>query len=149
MGLASSLTPLGRLFGGFSSGFLTFELAGELGLPTSTERQDGAGFSQRALLATAAGCGTRGLWSVCVLAKGGVLEVEGENIDVPQASTPAVFQAGLRLGARERIGKDAFLAQRIEALANVTRWTIRLDRVPVWTAPAFAGNLGLDVGLLF
>jgi hypothetical protein len=149
IGLASSLTPLGRLFGGISWGSMTFELAGELGMPTSTERPDGAGFSQRAILATAAGCGTRGPWSVCVLAKGGLLAVEGENIDVPQSSTPAAFQAGLRLGVRERIGKDAFLAQRLEALANVTRWTVRLDRVPVWTAPVFAGTLGIDAGLLF
>jgi hypothetical protein len=149
IGLASSVTPLGRLFGGVSRGSMTFELAGELGMPTSTERPDGAGFSQRAILATAAGCGTRGPWSVCVLAKGGLLAVEGESIDVPQSSTPAAFQAGLRLGVRERIGKDAFLAQRLEALANVTRWTVRLDRVPVWTAPVFAGTLGIDAGLLF
>ncbi|HEV8549413.1 MAG TPA: hypothetical protein VGQ57_10300 [Polyangiaceae bacterium] len=148
LGLSSTVTPLGRVFGGAARGFLSFELGAELGAKTSTERVDGAGFVQHLVLASGAGCGSAGAWSACVLAKGGVVKVSGRAVDVPESSSTAVFQAGLRLAARQRLGM-VFFAERLEGLVNVTRWTVRLDQVPVWTAPPVAGTFGVDVGVLF
>jgi hypothetical protein len=149
LGMAPGVMPLGRVFGAVAYGAAWFELGGEISTRVSEFRADGAGFSQRALLVSAAGCGSYGMFSGCVLGKGGVIQVEGEQIDVPASPTGSAFQLGLRLGAREELGPSAFFAQRLEGLVNVTRWTVRLDALPVWTAPPVTGVLGLDFGLTF
>jgi hypothetical protein len=149
LGMSPGPTMLGRVFGTLAYGFLSFELGGELSTETSEERPDGAGFTQRAVLASAAVCGSQGPVSLCAVGKGGVLKVAGQQIDVPASSDSAAFQAGLRLAVRERIGRSAFLGQRLEGLANLTRWTVTLDQIPVWTAPPVAGTLGIDVGVIF
>jgi hypothetical protein len=101
------------------------------------------------LLVTAAGCGTRDPWSLCVLAKGGAIRVEGRDVDVPASRAGSVFLTGLRVAVRQRLGKVAYLELRGEGLVNVTRWTVTLDRLPVWKTPRFVETLGLDVGALF
>jgi hypothetical protein len=147
-GMSPSPTVLGRLFGSAALGRVSFEVGGEISTETSADREDGAGFSQRVLLASAAACGTEGPFSLCVLGKGGTVMVRGQEIDVPATPTGAVFQAGLRVGARQTVG-SAFIAERLEGVVNVTRWTVTLDGIPVWTAPAVAGTLGVDVGVIF
>jgi hypothetical protein len=148
-GMAPGVMPVGRLFGSIAYGAAWFELGGEISTRVSEFRADGAGFSQRALLVSAAGCASYGMFSACALGKGGVIQVEGEQIDVPASPTGSAFQLGLRFGAREKLGDGAFVAQRLEGLVNVNRWTVRLDALPVWTAPPVAGVLGLDFGLTF
>lgn len=149
LGMAPGVMPLGRLFGSVAYGAASLELGGEISTRVSEFRADGAGFSQRALLVSAAGCGSFGMLSACVLGKGGVIQVDGEQIDVPASPTGSAFQVGLRAGLREKLGKSAYFAQRLEGLVNVTRWTVRLDALPVWTAPPVTGVLGLDLGLTF
>jgi len=149
VGMAPSVLVLGRLFGTVARGPLSFELGGELSAQTVKYREDGAGYSQSVMLATAAGCGTQGLFSLCVLLKAGVLNVGGRNIDAPASPTGTLVQTGLRFGVRERFGPTVFLAQHVEGLGNVTQWTVTLDEIPVWSAPIFAGTLGLDVGVIF
>jgi hypothetical protein len=149
LGMSADPTALGRVFATLGYGFLSFELGGEVSTETSEARADGAGFTQRALLASAAACGSQGPFSVCAVAKGGVMKVAGQEVDLPVSSNAAAFQAGLRLLARGRVGRSAFLGARLEGLANVTRWTVSLDGIPVWTAPPVAGTLGIDAGVLF
>jgi hypothetical protein len=146
--MSPGLTGLGRLFGSAATGRLSLEVGGEISTATSANREDGAGFTERALLASAALCGSEGPLSLCVLGKGGVVKVRGEDVDVPASPTGAVIQTGLRVGARQILG-SAFIAERLEGVVNLTRWTVTLDGVPVWTAPALAGTLGLDVGVIF
>jgi hypothetical protein len=148
-GLASSVIPLARLFGRVDWPYASLELGGEVSAPSTTRRSDGAGFSQHALLVTAAGCGTRDPWSLCVLAKGGVVRVEGRDVDVPASRSGSIFLTGLRAGARQRLGSAAYLELRAEGLVNVTRWTVTLDQLPVWMAPRFVETLGLDLGAFF
>jgi hypothetical protein len=149
VGMSPGVMPLGRVFGSIAYGAASFELGGEISTQVNESREDGAGYGQRALLVTTAGCGTYGMFMGCVLGKGGVMQVSGERIDVPASPTGAAFQVGLRLGARESIGGSAFFAQRLEGVINVTRWTVTLDSIPVWSAPPVAGLLGLDVGVRF
>ena len=64
---------------------------------------------------------------------------------------PAVsgMPTGLRAGATQGLGRRAFLAVHADGLVNVTRWTVRLDQVPVWSAPRFAATVGADLGMRF
>jgi len=149
VGMSPSVLVLGRLFASAGRGPLSLELGGELSAQTVKYREDGAGYSQRVTLGSAAACGAQGPFSLCLLLKAGVLNVEGRSIDAPASPTGTLVQTGLRFGVRERIGGAVFLAQRLEGLGNLTQWTVTLDGIPVWSAPIFAGTLGLDVGVIF
>lgn len=148
-GLSSSAVPLGRIFGSVAWPHAALELAGEIGLPETTRRADGAGFSQQLLLASAAGCGAYERWSACLLAKAGEIRIVGLNISVPASPSGPIFEAGLRVGLMQRLGRRAYLAGHAEGLTNVTRWRVTLDSVPVWTAPRFAATLGVDAAVSF
>jgi hypothetical protein len=149
VGLLPHPTALGRVFASAAWGHASLELGGELSTSAGASRADGAGFSGHAWLASAAASGTWGPWSVGVLAKGGVVNVAGERVDVPASPRGKVFLAGVRVGARQRLGEVLFFAERLEGLANLTRWTVTLDQLPVWTAPVLAGTVGFDVGAIF
>jgi hypothetical protein len=148
-GLSSAPVVLGRITGNAAWPHASAEVDVELGLPTSTRRADGAGVSQQQLLIGAAGCGVLGRASACLLAKAGETRMRGENIDAPSSAVGAIVQAGLRAGATQGLGRRAFLAVHADGLVNVTRWTVRLDQVPVWSAPRFAATVGADLGMRF
>jgi hypothetical protein len=101
------------------------------------------------LLIGAAACGLLARVSACLLAKAGEIRMRGENIDAPSSAVGAIVQAGLRAGASQRLGRRAFLAVHADGLVNVTRPTVRLDQVPVWTAPRLAATVGADLGVRF
>lgn len=149
VGLLPQATALGRMFASASFGHASLELGGELSTKAGAKRADGARFIGHAWLVSAAVCGTWGPWSVGLLAKGGAVNVEGEGVDVPASPSGKLFLTGVRLGARQRLGNVVFFAERLEGLANLTRWTVTLDRMPVWTAPVLAGTVGFDVGAIF
>jgi hypothetical protein len=58
-----------------------------------------------------------------------------------------LVQAGARLGIVQLLGRGFFVNAHADGLANVIRWTGRLDQVPVWTAPRMAAVVGIDLGL--
>jgi hypothetical protein len=147
-GLSSSAVALVRLLGSVAWPHLALELAAEVGLPATTRRADGAGFSQQELLASAAVCGVVARWSACVLGKGGEIRIAGE-IDVPASPSGSIFQTGLRLAVTQPLLGRTYLTAHAEGLVNLTRWTVNLDQMPVWTAPRFAGTLGLAAGVHF
>ena len=75
--------------------------------------------------------------------------MSGENIDRATSANVALIQTGIRSGIDQHLGRRVYLNAHADGLINLTRWTGRLDRVPVWTAPRFAAALGVDVSLLF
>lgn len=147
-GLWPNPVALGRGFGRLARDPLAFELGVEVSSLSTGRRDDGAGFTERALLSSVAVCGKQAPWSACLLGKGGILKVSGQRIDVPASPTGAAAQLGLRLGFEQGAG-PVFYAGRVEGLVNLVRPVVRLDRVPVWTAPGFAAGVGLDVGVIF
>jgi len=146
-GLSSRAVPLARLLGSIAWQHVSLELGAEGSLATTTRRGDGAGFSQQHLLVTAAACGVLARWSVCALGKGGAVRIAGE-IDVPASPSGRIVQTGLRLAVTQPLGR-AYLTAYAEQLVSLTSWTIRLDQIPVWTAPRFSGTLGLAAGVHF
>jgi len=148
-GISSAPVLLGRLFGAVAWQFVSVELAAVVSLPTTTRRADGAGFSQQHFLGSSAACATVARWRSCVLGNAGVVRMNGENIGRANSASVALVQAGIRAGIGQRLGRRVLLNAHADGLINLTRWTARLDRVPVWTAPRFAAELGLDVTLRF
>jgi hypothetical protein len=148
-GLSSSAVPLGRLSGSLAWPHWSLELAAEASWPTTTRREDGAGFSQQHLLGSLGGCGIIERVSACLLAKGGAVRVAGKDVDIPATQWGSVFEVGLRLAVTQGLGRLAYVAARAEGLVNVMRWNVTLDKILVWTSPRFAETIGIDVGVRF
>ena len=147
LGMSSSPVLLERFFGSLAGELLSVELGAEVSLPATTRRADGAGFSQQALLGTAAGCAALKPWFLCVIASAGEIRMGGTDVDRPSSGSVPVFDAGLRLSFTQPLTRRFFLTARAAGLIHVTRWTARLDEVPVWTAPRFGAAAGIDVGV--
>jgi hypothetical protein len=150
-GMSSGPVLLGRLFGVVEWQHVSLELAALVGLPATTRRADGAGFSQQHLLGSAAACAavagaTAARWSGCAVANAGAVRMVGD-IDRPTSATVPIVEAGLRAGVRQPLGHHASLSAHADGLVNLTRWTGSLDYVPVWTAPRFAATLGIDASV--
>lgn len=148
-GLSSQPVLLGRLFGVVAWPHASVELGAVVSLPATTRRPDGAGFSQQLLLASAAACATSTRWNACAVAHAGAVRMAGEDVDRPTSASAPIVEAGARVGLSQRLGAHVFVSAHADGLFNVTRWTGTLDAVPVWTAPRFAGALGVDAGLRF
>ena len=149
LGLSSDVVGLGRLFATAGWSHVAVELAGEISIPSTTHRSDGAGFSQEEFLASLAGCGVLSPWSVCAVGKVGELRVAGQGVDVPLTASGLMIQAGLRVAASHTVGLHTYIIAHAEGLDRLTQGTITLDSMPVWTTPRFAGVLGLDVAVRF
>ena len=147
LGMSSSPVLLERLFGALAGELLSVELGAEVSLPATTRRADGAGFSQRALLGTSAGCAALKPWFLCVVASAGEIRMGGKDVDHPSSGSVPVFDTGLRVSFTQALSRRFFLTARAAGLVHVTRWTARLDEVPVWTAPRFGTAGGIDVGV--
>jgi hypothetical protein len=148
-GMSSAPVLLGRVFGALEWPHVSVELAALASLPATTRRADGAGFSQQHLLGSAAVCATVTRSNGCVVLNAGEARLAGEDIDRPTSANVAIVQAGVRAGMKQPLGRLASLSVHADGLVNVTRWTARLDAVPVWTAPRFAAALGVDLGVQF
>ncbi len=148
-GMSSEAVPFGRAFGCVAWQHSSLELAAEVAWPTTTRREDGAGFSQQQLLVGVAGCGDIQPWSACLLAKAGANRIVGEDIDKSRSPWAPFLETGLRLAVQQRLGRHLFVAARAEGLVNVTRWRVTLDQNLVWTSPRLAATVGLDVGVRF
>jgi hypothetical protein len=149
LGVTSEPVAIGRLFATAAWPHIAVELAGEVSAPSTTHRADGAGFSQEQILASLAGCGVRGAWSVCAVGKAGELRVIGQGVDVPLTASGLMIQAGLRLAASRTFGHRTYIIAHAEGLGRLTQGDVTLDSMPVWTTPAFAALLGIDVALRF
>lgn len=146
-GMSSKATPLARAFGSLAWRFLAAEVAGELGFPTTARRDDGAGFEQQLFLASVAGCGILDRAHICLLAKGGLIRIAGQDIDEPGKSSGSIFQAGARLGLTQPLGWRLFAVVQAAGLVNLTRWRVKLDQLEVWSSPRLAATVGLDLGV--
>lgn len=149
VGMSSRPILLGRVFGGLAWPHVSIELAAEASRPATTRRADGAGFVQQQLLLGLAGCTISTPWRVCLVAKAGAVRMAGEDLDTSTSAMVPVVEAGARVGAVQRLGQRVFLSAHLDGLTVLSRWTATLDHVPVWTAPRFAGALGLDAGVRF
>ena len=149
LGVSSNPVALARLFATAAWSHVAVELGGEVSVPATIHRADGAGFSQEQILASLAGCAVRGLWSVCAVGKAGELRVVGQGVNVPLTASGLMIQAGLRLAASFNLGHHTYIVAHVDGLGRLTQGTVTLDSMPVWTTPNFAALLGIDVAFRF
>jgi hypothetical protein len=149
LGVSPHLVAAGRVFSGVRWALAAVELAFEASVPVTARRADGAGFSQWYLLASAAGCGVIEPWSACAVFKAGSIHVAGRDIDLPSGASAAVIQSGLRVALSQRLNASTSLSLRGEGLVNLTRWSVTLGHLPVWSAPRLAFESGLDFAVFF
>jgi len=149
LGMAPNATALGRLFGALAWPHFALELAADAGLPSTTRRTDGGGFSQQQFAAALAACGVRGAWSLCAVGRGGVVRVTGTGLDVRLTATGLVTQAGLRVAAAIALGRRTYIVPRAEGLVRVTQGTVLVDSTPAWIMPRFGALMGIDLALRF
>jgi hypothetical protein len=147
-GMSSSAVFLGRVLGSLDWRRVSIELAVEAELPTTTRRSDGAGVKQQRLAASVATCMTLTRWRGCVLGNFGEVRLVGD-IDRPSSASVPLAEVGARIGVLQRLWDRSFLVIRADGLTNLSRWTARLDQIPVWTARRFAATLGVDVAVRF
>jgi len=148
-GVAPTVVPLFRVFGGVAWPHVMLELGGELSTRSHGEREDGAGFEQQLFLASFAACGTYEKLSACALTKAGAVRVSARGVDEPRSPDGAVVELGLRLDFRQPLGAWGFVAPRASVLGNLNRWTVTLDNLPVWKAPTVGAEVGIDAGVVF
>jgi hypothetical protein len=149
VGLSSKPIAVGRLFATMAWTHAALELAGEVSAPSTTNRADGAGFSQQQFLASLATCGVLLPFSVCAVGKVGEVRMVGQRVDVPLIASGLMIQSGLRLAAAYSLGQRAYIVSHAEGLARLTQGTVTLDSIPVWTTPRFAALLGIGVAFRF
>ena len=125
------------------------ELAAEGVLPGEMHLSNGTGFSHQVFAASLAGCGTRGRWNACLVAKASHLRVTGTGIDLPATSSGLLVHAGPRLSVAQTLGDRLYVVGHADGLVLLTRGIVTLDGVPVWTTPRVAGVVGLGLGVRF
>ena len=128
----------------------SLELGGVVSLPATTRRADGAGFSQQLLLASAAACAASSRWNACVVANGGVARMAGENIERPELGEHANHRSR-DARALHATPRSPRLRQRMPRTAWSMSHAGRGPSItsPFWTAPRFAGAIGVDAGVRF
>ncbi|MET0792454.1 MAG: hypothetical protein ABW061_13115 [Polyangiaceae bacterium] len=148
-GMAPDPILLGRVFGLLAWPHASLQLAAEASLPSTIRRSDGAGVTEQLLLLSVAGCEAIERWSACLVLDAGSVSLAGQDIDRPTSTRLPFVDAGLRAGFSQPLGRRAFLNAHADGLTVLSRWTARLDDVPVWTTPRFAAAIGIDFGVQF
>jgi hypothetical protein len=148
-GMSPTVAALGRVFGSVAWPHVAVELSGEIGIPSTMHRADGAGFSQQLILAGLAGCGVRTRWSACLLGEIGQIRVTGQGLDLPATAAGIFIQSGLRLAVTQTLGDRALVVLHGDGLALLTQGIVTINSMPVWTTPHIAAALGLDLGVRF
>jgi hypothetical protein len=150
--LAFAIAPrpmaIGRLFVGAALGPLSFELAADAALPSRTD-SGASGFTLRRFAASAAGCGHLSVISACLTGTFGLLQVHGFGVDQPAAPIGRFAQLGARIVARQDLGDRFFAAVRVEGLAMLSIWQVKVNDTVTWTTPRAGGLVGLDFGVRF
>ena len=148
-GLAPRTAIAGRILAGARRGGFSLELGGEATLPSRYMSSNGDGFDQQVVAGSVAGCVSSRTLSACVVSKLGRLAVHGFGVDVPSSDSGTLAQIGPRLMLNQTIGESWFGALRVEALATLVHWEVRLNQREVWETPLLCLSVGGDLGMIF
>jgi len=146
LALAPRPTATGRLFidGRISS--LSVELSLDGILPVERQETGGAGFSFRRFDAEGAVCGHARMFAACVTAGLAYLRASGSGVDAPLSPNGFGAQTGGRVAISQEFGGRYFVTARAEGLVVLSRWSVTLNEVSVWSTPRLGALIGVDVG---
>jgi hypothetical protein len=77
------------------------------------------------------------------------MRVEGFGVDEVRSPSSTFVKAGARVGVEQRLGPRIAARVYADGLATLTRRTVWLNDLPVWTTPVVAAGAGFDVYVLF
>jgi hypothetical protein len=148
-GLSPSASADGRLFFGVRRDDLSVELAADASYPSSQRYQDGSGFRESLIGASAALCGHRHALALCLLGKASQIRITGLGLDEPRSPSGFVPQAGLRFAAALPLAESWSLAAHLDALGLLRSCTVVLNQVVVWDMPRLGALAGIDLSARF
>lgn len=146
LALAPRPTATGRLFVDGRLSWFSFELSFDAALPVQQQESTGAGFSLHRLAAEGAACAHSHVIGACVTGGLAYLRAAGLGVDAPRTPTGLAAQSGVRLVATQEFGTRYFAALRAEGIVVLSRWTVTVNELPVWSTPRLATLIGVDVG---
>lgn len=146
LALAPRPTASGRLFVDGRSSWLSVELSLDGILPMERQEASGTGFSFRRFDAEGAVCGHARMLAACVTAGLGYLQATGSGVDAPRSPSGFGAQAGGRVAVSQEFGTRYFATARAEGLIVLSRWSVSLNEVSVWSTPRLGALIGVDVG---
>lgn len=146
LALAPRPTATGRLFVDGRLSWFSFELSFDGALPVEQQEAAGAGFSLHRFASQGAACAHSRVIGACVAAGLAYLQASGAGVDAPRTPGGLSAQSGVRLFATQDFGSRYFASVRVEGLVVLSRWTVVLNELSVWSTPRLATLIGVDVG---
>lgn len=144
--LAPHPTATGRLFVDGRVSWFSVELSLDGALPVHRQEATGAGFSFRRFEAEAAACGHAPVLAACVTGGLAYLQASGTGLDAPRTPSGLGAQVGARVVATQDFGGRYFAAVRAEGMVVLSRWSVTVNEISVWSTPRLAALFGVDVG---
>lgn len=136
-------------FAGLGRGALSLDFEVRADLPASITRDDGTGVRSSLVLGTVAPCGHLHVLALCVLGSAGALHGEGLNVGTPERDVTFYAAAGARAAVELTLSRTVFARMRADALAPLTRTTLKNRGSEYWSSPPVTGALALGLGVTF
>jgi len=131
---------------GLRSGMVSLGLEGRGDLPASaTELPTGGGVQSSLLLAALVPCIHYRVARGCAVAGAGELYGSGIHVDQPHDQHTFYAAAGARAGIELHLAGRLSLDVHVDLLGTLTRTTLRLANMDVWTTPPVSAALGVGV----
>jgi hypothetical protein len=142
---AAPLPTVGaEVFGAITWEHFALGLEGRADGASSSSTSSGASASVRLSLGTLSPCYAFGVLRVCALASVGALTAEGTGATVAQHSATSLYGAvGGRVGIDTPLFGPVALRVHADALAPLTRSTVRVGDEVLWETPLLSGALGI------
>ena len=149
IGQAPSVSPGARFFVSGRSGAISLELGGEGYLSVRSTQGDGSGISTSSFAGTLALCGHLRQFALCPVGVLGQLRVVGFGVDDVRSPTSITARAGLRLAVEQPLSQRLLVVLDADGLGMLTPRTAYLNDLPVWTTPALAFTLAIELATRF
>jgi hypothetical protein len=146
LALAPHPTATGRLFVDGRVSWFSAELSLDGALPVERQEATGAGFSFHRFATEAAACGHAAVLAACFTTGLAYLQASGTGVDAPRTPSGLAAQVGARVVATQEFGGRYFAALRAEGIVLLSRWTVTVNEISVWSTPRLAALIGVDVG---
>ncbi len=151
LGAAPSVAIGVEAFVGITAGSFRLELEGRADAPASGDTAGGAAARTSLAIGTLSPCYVRGVLALCGLASLGALSGEGVGSSTARSrlDTGLFAAIGARVAVEAPLGSTLFVRVHGDFLVPLTRTSLDVGGLRVWTNPPFSGALGLSLGMRF
>lgn len=137
----------GGVFVGVGQRGWSITLEGQADAPLGETREGALAVEASLASAIVAGCLHAEPMRFCLLGELGAMQGSGLGADVTKRDTTLLGAAGARVAAHVFLTKSLFLRPHVDALAPITRTTLRIGDRSLWTTPSVGVALGMGFGV--